>query len=75
MKNYIKLQLFRSWNILKYFWISDYVYFLNEDDLTMFGKYSFGLVLGIIGIFWTLILFFTLPITLLCFKYDERIGF
>jgi hypothetical protein len=71
---FIKKQLLRSWNIIKHYWKSMFFEFIDEMEFTLFGKYFIGGMMGILLIFWTVIIIVFLPIILISFKYDESIG-
>ena len=71
---FIKKQLLRSWNIIKYYWKDMFIDFIYEMEFTTFGKYVIGGMMAIILIFWTVIIIVFLPLILISFKYDESIG-
>jgi hypothetical protein len=46
---------------------------IDDEDFTLFGKIVMWLVLGLIGVGWTILIIPFIPLFVFMFKYDEGI--
>lgn len=71
---FIKKQLLRSINFVKYHWDFLVVDFVEDMDLTWFGKWFLRtMMFGLFMCYIPIVIVF-MPLWLVIFKYDESLG-
>jgi len=75
MIRFIKRQLLRSWNIIKGYWDMMLFEFIKDSEFTEIGKYFVGVMMGMFLVVWTAIVIMFMPLILVMFKDNTRIGF
>ena len=75
MIRFIKRQLLRSWNIIKGYWDMMLFEFIKDSEFTEIGKYFVGVMMGMFLVVWAAIVIMFMPLILVMFKDNTRIGF
>ncbi len=75
MIRFIKRQLLRSWNIIKGYWDMMLFEFIKDSEFTEIDKYFVCVMMGMFLVVWTAIVIMFMPLILVMFKDNTRIGF
>ena len=76
MKKFIKLQFYRSCNIIKTIWELLVFYFIDKIwFIPTFCKNIMRCIMGIISLILIIGFLIMFPLILIMFEHDERIGF